>query len=171
MGDTPSDPSVAGFDPCSQASILLGMGTSAREWISLSSTGDLDSTSACLAASTSSFSSTFVLTISWSFRERGREAYKSSLIPFLLAVVAREIGRLSARLCCSELSVSLVLVADLDISLSILSGMGNSAMDFICDSSETLLLWVSSIFCSWTEGSSTQDFTRISLFRDRGSEA
>merc|ERR1719219_917199 len=54
MGDTPSDPSVAGFDPCSQASILLGMGTSAREWISLSSTGDLDSTRACLAARTSS---------------------------------------------------------------------------------------------------------------------
>merc|ERR1719219_1790937 len=128
MGDTPSDPSVAGFEPCSHASILLGMGTSAREWISLSSTGDLDSTRACLAASTSSFSSTLVLTISWSFR------------PFLLPVVALEIGLLSARLCCSEVSVSLVLVADLDISLSILSGMGKSAMDFICASSETLLL-------------------------------
>merc|ERR1719411_198267 len=86
MGDTPSDPSVAGFEPWSQASILLGMGISAREWISLSSTGDLDSTRACLAARTSSFSSTLVLTMSWSFRERGREAQMSSFKPFLLAV-------------------------------------------------------------------------------------
>merc|ERR1719336_2920893 len=62
MGDTPSDPSCCMLEPWSQASILLGMGTSAREWISLSSTGDLDSTSACLWARTSSFSSTLVLT-------------------------------------------------------------------------------------------------------------
>merc|ERR1719192_1221747 len=61
MGDTLSVPSGDAFDPWSQASILLGIGTSAREWISLSSTGDLDSTSACLWARTSSFSSTFVL--------------------------------------------------------------------------------------------------------------
>ena len=38
----------ATVDPWSQASILLGIGNSAREWISLSSTGDLDSTKACL---------------------------------------------------------------------------------------------------------------------------
>merc|ERR1719150_2204653 len=94
MGDTLSVPSGDAFDPWSQASILLGIGTSAREWISLSSTGDLDSTSACLWAKTSSFSSTLVRTISWSLRERGREAEMSSLMPFLLAVVALETGLL-----------------------------------------------------------------------------
>merc|ERR1719481_1233898 len=66
MGESsgiPSDPSVAASAPvpATQASILVGRGKSASSWISLSSAGDLVSTSSLLAAKTSSCGSSFAL--------------------------------------------------------------------------------------------------------------